>query len=139
VLVLAVQNGVDYRNMGVATSGSILFRQIGGSIGIAIFGAIFTNELANKLKLPPGAHATKSVSPEVIRHLPRSVQLAYQRGVAESLRPVFVVAAVVSVFAFLLTWLLREVPLRGSAPLDGEETAGAASAEAATLSRSPID
>ena len=45
VLVLAVQNAVDYRHMGVATSGSLLFRQVGGSIGIAIFGAIFANRL----------------------------------------------------------------------------------------------
>ena len=45
VLVLAVQNAVDFRIMGVATSGSILFRQIGGSIGLAIFGAIFANSL----------------------------------------------------------------------------------------------
>jgi hypothetical protein len=139
VLVLAVQNAVDFRNMGVATSGSILFRQIGGSIGIAAFGAIFTNQLASKLKLPAGAHPVKTVSPEVVRHLPPAVHHAYANAVAESLRPVFVTAAFISVFAFLLTWLLREVPLRGSTPLDGEEVAGAASAEAATVSRSPTD
>jgi EmrB/QacA subfamily drug resistance transporter len=136
VLVLAVQNAVDFRNMGVATSGSILFRQIGGSIGIAIFGAIFTNQLAGKLKLPAGAHPVKTVSPEVIRHLPLALHEAYARAVAEALHPVFVVAAFISVFSFLLTWLLREVPLRGSSPLDGEEVVGAASAEAATVSRS---
>ena len=59
VLVLAVQNAVDHRHMGVATSGSLLFRQIGGSIGIAIFGAIFANRLRGELaaSLPPGAVA----------------------------------------------------------------------------------
>jgi predicted MFS family arabinose efflux permease len=139
VLVLAVQNAVDFRNMGVATSGSILFRQVGGSIGIAVFGAIFTNQLAGKLKLPAGAHPVKTVSPEVVRHLPFAVQHAYKSAVAESLHPVFVTAAFISVFAFLLTWLLREVPLRGSSPLDGEEVTGAASAEAATVSRAPTD
>lgn len=41
VLVLAVQNAVDYRNLGAATSGATLFRSIGGSIGVSIFGAIF--------------------------------------------------------------------------------------------------
>ena len=45
VLVLAVQNAVEYRFMGVATSGSLLFRQIGGSIGVSLFGAIFANRL----------------------------------------------------------------------------------------------
>jgi EmrB/QacA subfamily drug resistance transporter len=138
VLVLAVQNAVDYRNMGVATSGSILFRQIGGSIGIAIFGAIFTNQLRSNLKLPPGAHPVATLSPEAIRHLPAALHHAYAAAVANSLRPVFVVAAFISVFAFLLTWLLREVPLR-TAPLDGGEITGAASAEAAAVTRSPTD
>jgi Na+/melibiose symporter-like transporter len=41
VLVLAAQNAVDYKYLGVASSGSTLFRQIGGSIGVSLFGAIF--------------------------------------------------------------------------------------------------
>ena len=65
VLVLAVQNAVDYRQLGVATSGSTLFRQIGGSIGVAIFGAIFANRLAHELaaRLPDGAHVPKAREP----------------------------------------------------------------------------
>ena len=134
VLVLAVQNAVDYRNMGVATSGSLLFRQIGGSVGIAIFGAIFANHLQSHLAslLPRGAHAPKNVSPQVVQHLPPAMHEAYARSVAESLHPVFVVAALITIFAFLLTWLLREVPLRDTArPVSGEDLAGTASAEAA--------
>ena len=134
VLVLAVQNAVDYRNMGVATSGSLLFRQIGGSVGIAIFGAIFANHLSSHLasQLPAGAERPKNVSPQVVRHLPPALHRAYVRAVAESLHPVFVVAAVVAIFAFLLTWILREVPLRDSArPAAGEDLAGTASAEPA--------
>jgi EmrB/QacA subfamily drug resistance transporter len=143
VLVLAVQNAVDYRFMGVATSGSLLFRQIGGSIGIAIFGAIFANRLRGDLtaNLPPGAHVPKTVSPSVVRNLPPAVHEGYVHAVAAALHPVFVVAAVVSALSFLLTWLLREVPLRDSTrPLDGEEFTGAASAEGAPAgapSRSP--
>src|SRR5581483_387563 len=58
VLVLAVQNAVPANVMGVATSGSIMFRQIGGSVGIAVFGAIFANHLRTNLAktLPPGVH-----------------------------------------------------------------------------------
>jgi EmrB/QacA subfamily drug resistance transporter len=139
VLVLAVQNAVDYRNMGVATSGSLLFRQIGGSIGIAIFGAIFANRLHGDLAahLPHGAHVPKTVSPAVVRHLPPAVHAGYVQAVAAALHPVFVVAAIVAVFSFFLTFLLREVPLRDSTkPLDGEELAMAASPEAATVSSS---
>jgi EmrB/QacA subfamily drug resistance transporter len=133
VLVLAVQNAVDYRVMGVATSGSLLFRQIGGSIGIAIFGAIFANKLHSTLaaRLPPGVHVPKTVSPEVVRHLPPQVHATYIRAVADSLHPIFVVAAIVAVFAFLLTWLLREIPLRDTTrPTDGQELAPAGAEEA---------
>ena len=53
VLVIAVQNAVDYRDLGVATSGATLFRLIGGSLGTAILGAIFAARLAANLsKLP---------------------------------------------------------------------------------------
>ena len=51
VLVLAVQNSVDPSMMGVATSGSTLFRQIGGSIGVALFGTIFANRVRVELAL----------------------------------------------------------------------------------------
>jgi drug resistance transporter, EmrB/QacA subfamily len=137
VLVLAVQNAVEFRVMGVATSGSILFRQVGGSIGLAIFGAIFSNSLHSKLAayLPPGAHVPKTVSPAVIKRLPPKLHDAYAHAVAASLHPVFVTAAVLSVVAFLLTWLLREIPLRttsrATAGEELEELAGAFSEETA--------
>ena len=68
VLVLAVQNAVDYRLLGVATSGSTLFRQIGGSIGVAAFGAIFANRLATELaaNLPAGADIPAGVNPALV-------------------------------------------------------------------------
>ena len=67
VLVLAAQNAVPYEYLGVATSGSTLFRSIGGSIGVSIFGAIFANQLAANLaaKLPAGATIPKGSNPEV--------------------------------------------------------------------------
>ena len=49
VLVLAVQNAVDYSELGVATSGATLFRSIGGSFGASVLGAIFANQLAHNL------------------------------------------------------------------------------------------
>jgi hypothetical protein len=132
VLVLAVQNAVPMRHMGVATSGSILFRQIGGSVGIAMFGAIFANRLASELASHHVHTASKTVSPAAIRHLPSAARLGYAQSVAASLHPVFVVAAFISVVAFLLTWLLRETPLRATVrPLDGEEFTAAQSTESA--------
>jgi EmrB/QacA subfamily drug resistance transporter len=123
VLVLAVQNSVDHRLMGVATSGAILFRQIGGSIGVALFGAIFANRLAGNLaERLPGVGLPKSANPEAVQQLPPAIHDAYVSAFAASLQPVFFVGAAVGVAAFLLTWLLREMPLRHST--GAAETAG---------------
>jgi len=125
VLVLAVQNSVDHRLMGVATSGTMLFRQIGGSIGVALFGAIFANRLGvNLADRLPGVQLPKTANPEAVAQLPPGIHDAYVSAFAASLQPVFVVGAVVGVAAFLLTWLLREMPLRHSTGTG--ETAGEA-------------
>jgi EmrB/QacA subfamily drug resistance transporter len=114
VLVLAAQNAVDYKYLGVASSGSTLFRQIGGSIGVALFGAIFANRLASNLaaQFPAGVHAPATPNPAVLKRLPPAVHDAYATAITEALRPVFLTAAAITVLGFLLTWLLREVPLR---------------------------
>ena len=114
VLVLAVQNAVEPRQMGVATSGSIMFRQIGGSVGIAAFGAIFSNQLRKNLAktLPAGVHGPKSATPAAVKGLSPHVHALYVHAFSNALHPVFLVGAVVSALSFLLTWLLREVPLR---------------------------
>jgi EmrB/QacA subfamily drug resistance transporter len=118
VLVLAAQNAVDYRLLGVATSGSTLFRQIGGSIGVAVFGAIFSNRLGHELvqRLPRGMKVPTAADPEVVRHLPAAIHAPYVAAFDAAIRPVFIVAAVVALAAFALTWLLREVPLRETDP-----------------------
>jgi EmrB/QacA subfamily drug resistance transporter len=121
VLVLAAQNAVPYKLLGVATSGSTLFRQIGGSIGVSIFGAIFANQLAAELadRLPPGVHVPAAANPAVIHQLPASVKQPYIEAFTVALHPVFLAAAGFAVAAFLLTWLLREVPLRATAAAEG--------------------
>jgi EmrB/QacA subfamily drug resistance transporter len=121
VLVLAAQNAVPYELLGVATSGSTLFRQVGGSIGVSIFGAIFANRLGVHLAsaLPPGVRPPAAASPELVDRLPPAVHSEYVGAFAASLRPVFAAAAGVSFVGFLLTWLLREVPLRKSAEAEG--------------------
>ena len=129
VLVLAAQNAVDYRLLGVATSGASLARQIGGCIGVSVFGAIFTNRLGHELaqRLPPGVHAPTHGSPAVVQHLPPVIHEAYIAAYAAALHPVFLTAAAVMLGAFGLSWLLRDVPLRetaGSAGI-GESFAGA--------------
>jgi predicted MarR family transcription regulator len=115
VLVLAVQNAVGYEELGVATSGATLFRSMGGTIGVSIFGAIFTSELTRNLAhnfpggAPPGIGRPV---PEIIDKLPPAIHEPYIAAYAEALHPVFLAAAGISVFAFVLTWFLKELPLR---------------------------
>jgi EmrB/QacA subfamily drug resistance transporter len=119
VLVLAVQNAVDRSVMGVATSGSTMFRQIGGSIGVALFGTIFANRVHVELaqRLPKGVRIPKTINPAGIKQLPPKAHVAFQDAFAAALHPVFLTAAGVALLAFVLTWFLREVPLRaGSQP-----------------------
>ena len=114
VLVLATQNAVDPRMMGVATSGSTLFRQIGGSIGVAAFGTIFANRLHVDLaqRLPEGTHLPSTLTPSAIRLLPAQIHGAVVDAYALALHPVFLAAAGISLIAFALTWLVRDQPLR---------------------------
>lgn len=57
VLVIAVQNAVDYTALGTATSGVTFFRSIGGSFGTAVFGAIFAGVLTGNLAQRLAGHA----------------------------------------------------------------------------------
>ena len=95
VLVLAVQNAVDRSVMGVATSGSTMFRQIGGSIGVALFGTIFASRVHVELahRLPAGTRVPKTINPEGIKHLPPTAHVAFQDAFAAALHPVFLTAA----------------------------------------------
>ena len=135
VLVLAAQNAVPYELLGVATSGSTLFRQVGGSVGVALFGAIFANRLAAELAaaLPPGATPPAAGSPELVHRLPDAIRVPYLEAFADALVPVFVVAAGVSLLAFALTWFLREVPLRKSVAAEGISESFAMPREAESL------
>jgi EmrB/QacA subfamily drug resistance transporter len=114
VLVLAVQNSVPHRLLGVATSGTTLFRQVGGSIGVAVFGAIFSNRLTHELahRLPSGAHVPASASLAALEHLPAAIHDLYVAAFAAALHPVFLTAAFVGLIAFAISWALPEVPLR---------------------------
>jgi EmrB/QacA subfamily drug resistance transporter len=119
VLVIAVQNSVDYEHLGVATAGTTLFRSIGGALGVALFGAIFANGLQTHLAgiLPPEAIIPSDATS--IGALPAGIRAQYIDAVIAALRPVFAVAAGVAALGFALTVLLREIPLRGVAPAEG--------------------
>ena len=118
VLVIAVQNAVDYRDLGVATSGATLFRMIGGGLGTAIFGAIFAARLTAHLSralpagMEPAAGGAAGLGPQMLEALPPALRTVYVDAVAASLSTVFATAMVIALLGFLLTWLLPERPLR---------------------------
>ncbi|MHB2023101.1 MAG: MFS transporter, partial [Mycobacteriales bacterium] len=122
VLVIAVQNVVAYSDLGVATSGATFFRSIGGSFGTAVFGAIFANRLTGNLHhylagtpIPASFNPQAGASPATLDRLPPAVHAGFAHAYAASLHTVFLAAVPVAGVAFLLTWLLKEVPLRRTA------------------------
>lgn len=120
VLIIVVQNVVPYRDLGAATSGVTFFRSIGGSFGVATFGAIFSNVLAADIVhyLPASARASTASlaamqsNPMQLHRLPPAIHAGYIHAYASALQPVFLVAGCVGVAAFLLAWLIPEVTLK---------------------------
>ncbi|WP_213779347.1 MDR family MFS transporter [Caballeronia sp. dw_276] len=114
VLVLAVQNAVPFKHIGVATSGATLFRSIGGSVGVATFGAIFSNGLQTRLgdALPAGTEMPRSMGPAMVHQLPAAARDVYLNAFAGSMHVVFLVASAVVVLAFALSWFMQDRPLR---------------------------
>ncbi|CAN0625046.1 Drug resistance transporter, EmrB/QacA subfamily [Burkholderia multivorans] len=114
VIVLAVQNSVEFRHMGVATSGTTLFRSIGGSLGVAAFGALFSNGLQSRLAdaLPADTALPAALGPAAVRQLPDAVRNAYLHAFAGSLHVVYLCAAAVIAVAFVLAWRLEDVSIR---------------------------
>lgn len=94
VLGIAVQNAVDYKDLGAATSGVTFFRSMGGSFGTAVFGAIFANLLVGNLKHDlagakhPAGLAAASVSPAALARLPAAAHAGYVQAYAHSLQVV---------------------------------------------------
>lgn len=112
ILVMAVQNAVDYNQLGVATSGTTLFRSIGGSVGAALFGAIFAYTLDQQISATaPDLQGTTN-NPAAIAALSGALKTTYDELFVASLHPVFRTASAMALIAFLLSFAIKEVPLR---------------------------
>ncbi len=143
VLVLVVQNDVRPREIGVATSTATFFRSVGGSFGVAIFGTIFATRLADRLsrlprsvtdRLGSGVH----LNPEQAKHLPLAVHTDFLQAFAHALHGVFLWGMALAAVPFVLSWLLKEVPLRTTlaetAELGAEQAATAATPDERAVS-----
>jgi EmrB/QacA subfamily drug resistance transporter len=110
VMVLAVQNEAPIADMGVATSTVTFFRTIGGSIGVSIFGAVFTSRLTHLL----GSAVPQNLTPAAINQLPLEQRAQTASAFADSITTVFLWAVPLVLLGWVLTWFLREQVLRTS-------------------------
>jgi hypothetical protein len=105
---MAVQNEAPVKDLGVATSTVTFFRAVGGSVGVALFGALFAHRVTDLL----GSGVPTGMTPTQIAALPPEAQAATAAAFAEAITMVFLYSVPLVVAGFLVTWLLREKPLR---------------------------
>ncbi|MFA5317005.1 MAG: MDR family MFS transporter [Dehalococcoidales bacterium] len=140
--VIAIQNAVPYKILGVATSSGAFFRSLGGSVGLAIFGSIMNNRFAGELtaKIPDTVKAiigpeqleTLSHNPQALLNPEAQAQLriileqtgpqgsalfqqtlsALRQSLEAALSQVFLIGALVLLVAFVINFLIKEIPLR---------------------------
>ncbi|MGJ5892577.1 MDR family MFS transporter [Streptomyces niveiscabiei] len=126
VLTIAVQNTVEYADLGTATSGVTFFRTLGSSFGTAVFGTIYTNALGPNLRDGIGEAAatgtadaatlTKAAtSPDGVHQLPARAAGPIIGAYADTIQTVFLWTVPVAALGFLVALLLKQVPLRDSA------------------------
>ena len=130
-IVIALQNAVDFKDMGVATSANTFFRSIGGTIGVAIFGTIYANRLAHYLPIAitnlqaknpaalagatPEKFAQLKENTKVLKSFTPELQASVQHAFVQSFHVVFLSAVPVVAIGLVFAFILREHPLRTGA------------------------
>ena len=120
VVVTAVQNSVDRRNMGVATASVTFFRSMGGAIGTALLGAILNIQLKHHLSEivgaaqghPPGG-PIRTDDVTAIKALPEPIKSWVLEAFTHAMDDVFLVAVPFMAVAFVIALTMHEKPLRG--------------------------
>ncbi|MFD7079534.1 MDR family MFS transporter [Streptomyces sp. NPDC059918] len=126
VLTIAVQNTVDYADLGTATSGVTFFRTLGSSFGTAVFGTIYANTLGPGLEkavaeaaratgADPAQLAKAAGSPQGVDGLEPAAAAPIVEAYAHALQTVFLWTVPVAAFGFVVALFLKQVPLRDSA------------------------
>ncbi|MFF0142447.1 MDR family MFS transporter [Streptomyces sp. NPDC005227] len=128
VLTIAVQNTVEYTDLGTATSGVTFFRTLGSSFGTAVFGTIYTNALKPNLAdgvrsaaetgaAPPAVVARAAQSPEALHRLPAQAARPIIEAYADTIHTVFLWTVPVALLGFVVALYSKQVELRDSARL----------------------
>lgn len=115
VLVLAVQNSVRPADLGTATSANNYFRQIGGSVGAAVFGTLFAGRLSDSLgvRLPTGVELPppESITPQLVHAMEPALRDAYIQAYVDAMPRIFLYLVPVLVLGLILAFFLKEKPL----------------------------
>jgi hypothetical protein len=129
-LVISVQNALPPSDMGVATSSVTFFRSMGGTVGVAASLALLFGSLAGNIRdravaahLPPSIiaqfkNATALNDTSVIATLPPAVRRVVLEGFADSMHTVFLMVFLLLIPAFVLSFFIKEVPLRSMGGID---------------------
>ena len=133
-IVTPVQNAVEMRDMGVATSATTFGRSLGGAIGAAMFGAILTSRLAVYLADEVGSSAmtggeinTNDI--QAIHALPEPVKTEVLTAYTHAITDIFLLAIPVIVIALIVVCFLKEIPLRTRIPASVRSHSGGAGAD----------
>lgn len=126
VVVLVVQNAVPAAMVGTATSTNNYFREVGASLGVAVFGTIFTSRLTENLtevftragaSAGDAAQATSTINPQALNELPDTLREGVVTAYADALAPVFWYLLPFIAAAFVLSLFLKQIPLSDVAGL----------------------
>jgi EmrB/QacA subfamily drug resistance transporter len=137
-IILAMQNAVPVRDMGVATSSVTFFRQMGGALGTAVFLSILFSAAPSKIaerfqaagvRPPTGSVDLNDTSN--LKRLPSAVREPILAGFSDAMSVVFLVGACVLVIAFVLSTMMKEIPLRQMSGIEQARADAAAAAAAA--------
>lgn len=120
ITMLVAQNSVEMKDIGVGSSSATLFRTIGGSFGVSLFGALFSHRVQHGMQSSgQGSALSKAgaqLDPATIARFSPDLKDAYFHAVASGTHIVFLCGSAVGLAGFLAAWFLVETPLRGAAP-----------------------
>ncbi len=113
VVTTAVQNAVPREVIGTATAAGLMFRQVGGSLAVALYGAIFASRMATSLAGIDGMtpEAANQIGPQMMAGLTDVARGQVTLGVVNALHPVYWLAFALAVIGLGFAFLLKEIPL----------------------------
>ena len=127
-IVIALQNSVEFRDMGVATSANTFFRSIGATMGVALFGTVYASRLAHNLPIEieklraSNPAALAGATPEkfealkdntaVLQTFTPELQAGIINAFVNSFHVVFLASVPITIIGFFIAFMLRETPLR---------------------------